>query len=88
MNGPGGTRHWRLGGNHTAEQWHNKLRQRGWTPSQITEAIEHGQPQAATNNINPHNGATRYVHATTGRSVVRDDSTGEVIHVGGDGYVY
>ena len=36
----------------------------------------------------PGNAATRHVHPTTGRSVVVDDVTGEVIHVGGDGFVY
>ena len=60
--------------------------QRGWTPSQITEAFENGQQFPAVNNVNTANAATRYVHPTTGRSVVIDAITGEVIHVGGDGF--
>ena len=60
----------------------------GWTADQIEEAIRRGQRSATTNHISPANGATRYVHPTTGRSVVLDDATGEVIHVGGDGFVY
>lgn len=64
------------------------MQHRGWTPDQITEAVEHGQQFPAVNNVNPANGATRYVHPTTGRSVVVDQVTGEVIHVGGDGFVY
>jgi hypothetical protein len=32
--------------------------------------------------------ATRYVHPETGRSVIIDDLTGDVIHVGGDGFIY
>jgi len=32
--------------------------------------------------------ATRYVHPRIGRSVVVDDATGEVFHVGGDGFEY
>lgn len=62
--------------------------QRGWTPDQITEAIQTGQQFPAANNVNLGNAATRYVHPTTGRSVVVDDVTNEVIHVGADGYVY
>ena len=83
-----GSSNWSLGANHSATQWRNKMRQRGWTGDQIEEAIRHGQCLAAANNIHPNHGATRYVHPTTGRSVVLDDVTGEVIHVGGDGFVY
>ena len=83
-----GTPSWRFGSNHSATQWQNKMGQRGWTPDQITEAIQGGQKFPATNNIAPANGATRHVHPTTGRSVVVDHTTGEVIHIGGDGFVY
>lgn len=79
---------WRLGHNHTPEQWQQKMQQRGWTPDQITEAIEQGVQFPAVNNVSPGQSATRYVHPTTGRSVVVDDVTEEVIHVGGDGFVY
>jgi len=79
---------WRFGGNHTARQWQNLMRRRGWTPDQITEAVQNGRKFSAVNNVNPGNAATRHVHPTTGRSVVVDDVTGEVIHVGGDGFVY
>ena len=47
-----------------------------------------GQCFPAVNKVNPGNSATRYVHPTTGRSVVVDDVTHEVIHVGGDGFLY
>jgi hypothetical protein len=42
------------------------------------------------NAVNKATGAqaTRYVHPTTGQSVVVDDVTGEVIHVGGPGFKY
>jgi len=79
---------WKFGKNHTAQQWQNKMTQRGWTPQQITEAIQNGQQFPAVNNVSPGNPATRYVHPTTGRSVIVDDVTQEVIHVGGDGFVY
>ena len=32
--------------------------------------------------------ATRYIHPTTGQSVVVDDVTGKVIHVGVPGFKY
>jgi RHS repeat-associated protein len=79
---------WRLGSNHSAQEWANKMAQRGWTPQQITDAMANGQRFPAPNNINPANGATRYVNPTTGRSVIVDNVTGEVIHVGGDGFLY
>jgi hypothetical protein len=84
----GGTPTWRFGSNHSVAQWQNKMRKRGWTTDQITEAIQTGQKLPATNNVTSGNGATRYVHPATGRSVVVDDTTGEVIHIGGDGFVY
>ena len=88
MSGAGGTPGRRMGANHSAEQWQRTMRRRDWTADQIEEAIRNGQRFTAVNNINPANGATRCVHPTTGRSVVLDDATGEVIHVGGNGFVY
>jgi hypothetical protein len=38
--------------------------------------------------VNKGNAATRYVHPETGRSVVVDDETREVIHVGGAAFKY
>jgi len=64
------------------------MQQRGWTADQITEAIANGQQFPATNLVNQGNSATRFVHPTTGRSVVMDNVTKEVIHVGGDGFFY
>ena len=79
---------WSFGKNHSAQQWQNKMQKRGWTPAQITEAIQGGQTFPATNQVNPGHSASRYVHPSTGRSVVVDDVTLEVIHVGGDGFLY
>jgi len=64
------------------------MARRGWTGLQIDEAIADGRKCSATNLIHPENLATRHVHPTTGRSVVVDDVTGEVIHVGGDDFLY
>jgi hypothetical protein len=38
--------------------------------------------------VNKGNVATTYVHPETGRSVVVEDETSEVIHVGGDAFKY
>jgi hypothetical protein len=64
-----------------------QMASRGWTASQIAEAVAHGESYPA---VNRETGAvaTRYVHPHTSRSVVIDDVSGEVIHVGGDGFIY
>ena len=57
----------------------NQMKRRGWNERQIREAL-------ATKGI-PTRGkkgpATRYEHPESGKSVVVDDTTGEVFHVGG-----
>ena len=65
-----------------------QMDQRGWNPQQVTEAIKGGKQFPAENLVNKGNSATRYVHPETGRSVVRDDVTSEIIHFGGDGFKY
>jgi hypothetical protein len=61
-----------------------QMRRRGWTDEQIREAMQtpgipvHGK-------LHP---ATRYVHPRTGKSVVVDNVTGEIFHVGGDDFGY
>jgi hypothetical protein len=61
-----------------------QMRKRRWTEAQIVEAMQ-PQPIPTHGKKGP---ATRYVHPRTGRSVVVDDATGEVFHVGGDGFEY
>ena len=60
---------------------------RGWTEVQIETAVRLGE-RHPTVNRETNAPATRYVHPETGRSVVIDDVSGEVIHVGGDGFLY
>jgi predicted RNA binding protein YcfA (HicA-like mRNA interferase family) len=61
-----------------------QMAKRGWTEAQIVEALQtQGIPTRGKKGS-----ATRYVHPRTGRSVVVDDATGEVFHVGGDGFEY
>jgi len=84
--GGGGKRKW--GSHKTSQKVTSQMAQRGWTDAQIEEAVANGEQYPAPNNINPANGATRYVNPTTGRSVVIDNTTNEVLHVGGDGFRY
>jgi hypothetical protein len=65
----------------------DKMRERGWTDHLIDEVIISGQriPAIVKGTGNP---ATRYVHARTGQSVVVDDVTDEIIHIGGPGFKY
>jgi hypothetical protein len=77
-----------FGGKKSPQKWLNQMQQRGWTPQQIEEAIAKGQSYPTQNNINPGNGATRYVNPDTGQAVVIDNTTGEIIHVGGPGFRY
>jgi hypothetical protein len=61
-----------------------QMDKRGWTEQEIREAMQTpGIP--AQGKRGP---ATRYVHPRTGKSVVVDDATGEVFHVGGEGFMY
>jgi hypothetical protein len=78
----------KLGSHKSVEKWQSQLVQRGWTPEQIGEAIAIGRRYPAPNYVNPGNTATRYVSPRTGQSVVVDDKTGEVLHVGASDYKY
>ena len=79
---------WVFGDNHSDTQWSNRMDSRGWTSAQIDEAIQNGEAVPAANNVNPGNTATRYIHPDTGRSVVVDDTTNEILHLGGDDFLY
>lgn len=65
-----------------------QMDQRGWTPQQVTEAIQSGQKVPAQNLVNPGNPAVRYINPSTGQSVVQDTVTKEIIHFGGPGFKY
>ena len=79
---------WVYGSFKSSKKWANQLKKRGWTEKQITEAISKGKSFEAVNNVNKANGATRYVHPETGQSVVIDNVTNELLHVGGPGFKY
>lgn len=60
------------------------MNQRGWDATKIQEALS-TQGIPAQGKFGP---ATRYVHPTTGQSIVIDNKTGEIFHVGGPGFKY
>jgi RHS repeat-associated protein len=64
-----------------------QMEARGWTEEEIQEAIESGEQVPAVNKATG-DPATRYINPKTGRSVVIDNGTKEVIHVGGPGFKY
>ena len=74
---------WVYGAFKTEAKWAGQLSKRGWTAEQITEAVTKGKSFDAVNMVNKANSATRYVHPTTGQSVVIDNVTKELLHVGG-----
>ncbi len=79
---------WVYGAFKTEAKWAGQLSKRGWTVEQITEAVTKGKTFDAVNMVNKANSATRYVHPTTGQSVVIDNVTKELLHVGGPGFKY
>lgn len=79
---------WIWGQNKGVAKSIRQMDQRGWVPSQVTDAIKTGQQFPATNLVNKANPAIRYVHPTTGQSVVQDTVTKEIIHFGGPGFKY
>lgn len=64
-----------------------QMKGRDWTESAISEAIQHGR-QVPTRNFKTGTAAIRYVHPTTGRSVVVDVDSDEVIQVGDYGFQF
>jgi hypothetical protein len=66
-----------------------QMRQRGWTKEQIIQAFDAGDSLPAVNRLGGANTpATRYIHPQTGQSVVIDNVTGQIVHVGGPGFRY
>ncbi|HEY8667184.1 MAG TPA: colicin E5-related ribonuclease [Tepidisphaeraceae bacterium] len=61
-----------------------QMQQRGWTEKEIREALL-GATVPAIGKKGP---ATRFIHPTTGKSLVVDNATGEIFHLGKAGYQY
>lgn len=61
-----------------------QMRKRGWTEDMIREALSTTGIPA----VGKQGPATRYVHPVTGQSVVVDDASGVIFHVGKRGFRY
>lgn len=61
-----------------------QMQKRGWNEEQLRQAMSTA-PVSATGRKGP---ALRYVHPTTGKSVIADAVTREIFHVGGEGFRY
>jgi hypothetical protein len=78
---------WTLGSFKSPETWANQIADRNWTPEDITNILSDGGQFPAPNKVNPENTATRYQDPTTGRYVVRDDVTKEILQVSAPGFI-
>ncbi len=63
---------WTLGKFKSPIRWGNQMKNRDWTPEQITKTIAKGKQYRAPNKVNPDNKATRYEY--NDRFVVRDEA--------------
>lgn len=77
---------WVLGKHKSPTQWKNRMDKRGWTDKEITRTIRTGRRDKAPNYVNKQNRAVRYTDPKTGKFVVRDEVTKEILQVGGHGY--
>lgn len=75
---------WILGKHKSPKRWGNQLRNRNWSPEEITQAIKKGKQFPAPNKVNPGHSATRYEYK--GRYVVRDDVSGEILQISGESF--
>ncbi len=79
---------WKLGDFKSEQRWQNQMTGRGWTLEEIDETIANGEQAPAPNRVHPENTATKYIDPKTGKSLVRDDITKEILHIGKAGYDY
>ncbi len=77
---------WSFGTYKSKERWGNQMKERKWTEQEITDRIKTGKADPAPNYINKGNTATRYTDSQSGKFVVRDDVTKEILQIGGEKY--
>ena len=79
---------WEFGKHKSTTKWNNQMKKRGWTPEQIDKAIKDGKKLPAENKVNKGNPATKYIHPETGKPVVRDNVTKEILQIGEKWFEY
>lgn len=67
---------------------HLSMLKRGWSTTEIQEACDKGAAYPAVDETASASTATRFVHPTSGKSVVINNATGNIIHVGGKDFLY
>lgn len=77
---------WTLGRFKSPRKWASQLEKRNWTPNEISETIKNGDNYPVQNRVNPGNEARQYTNPETGKFVVRDEVTREILQVGGEGF--
>jgi hypothetical protein len=72
------------------KNWGNYMNKRGWTFNDIQQTLLNGkwQPHSGTNWLNPGNSMSVVTNPNTGKSLIIDNITKEIIHLGKKGYVY
>ncbi len=78
---------WSFGTYKSKERWGNQMKERKWTEQEITDTIKTGKADPAPNYINKGNTATRYTDSQSGKFVVRDDVTKEIIQIGDKDFI-
>lgn len=66
------------------EKLRKQMRKRGWTEAELREALA-TSPEPAMGQKGP---ALRYRHPVNGKAVLVDAQSGEIFHVGAEGYRY
>ncbi|MFA6280387.1 MAG: colicin E5-related ribonuclease [Bdellovibrionales bacterium] len=78
---------WTLGQFKTPKRWANQMEKRNWTPDEITQTIKLGKKYPSPNKVHPENLAIRYQNHRTGKFVVRDEVTREILQISGDDFI-
>jgi hypothetical protein len=86
-NGAAADAEWTLGNFKSPERWANQIAKRNWTPEDITNTITNGEQYPAPNRVNLGNTATRYKDPSSGRFVVKDDVTNEILQISGPRFI-
>lgn len=79
---------WVLGKHKSALKWKNRVEAGKWTAKEITDTIRYGERSKAVNKVNKGNRAVQYTDRETGKYVVRDEVTKEILQVSRPGYLF
>jgi RHS repeat-associated protein len=71
---------------HLSQHIQNRMAQRGWTPQEITRVYREGVPSQVPDKTAGFTPATQYVDPATGKFIVVNNATGNVVQVSGPGF--